>query len=97
MAHETWKIDPQELRARRGKTHIDPNIQIADVRSDEKYIWLELTDGRVIGAPRVWSPVFQEATPEQLARWELMPTGTGVYFPEVDEYLSARVLMGHPS
>jgi hypothetical protein len=37
--------------ARRGKTRIDRNIEIADVSFDECMLWIRLTDGRVIGAP----------------------------------------------
>jgi len=82
---------------RRGKTHIDPNIQITDVRTDDTMIWITLTDGRVIGAPLNWFPPIEDATPDQRSNWELLPARTGVYWPDVDEYVSARVLMGHQS
>ena len=82
---------------RRGKTHIDPEIIIADVRCDDTMLWITLTDARVIGAPLAWFPRLEDATPEQRANWELYPFGLGVHWPDVDEDISARVLMGHPS
>ena len=92
-----YKADLQQLREQRGKTHIDPDIQIATVHTDESMLWLTLTDGRVIGAPLAWFPRLQQATPEQRVQWEILPARTGVHQPDVDEYISVRVLMGHPS
>lgn len=82
---------------RRGTTHIDPNIQIASVRCDDTMLWITLTDERVIGAPLRWFPRLQDATPAQRANWRLLPARTGVHWEDVDEDISARVLMGHPS
>lgn len=81
----------------KGKTLIDPNIEIADVRCDEHMVWITLTDGRIIGSPLAWSPRLLRATTEQRSNWRLSPTKTGVHWPDVDEDISARVLMGHPS
>lgn len=79
------------------KPYIDPEIVIADVRTDATMLWLTLTDGRVIGAPLGWSARLRDATCEQLRHWELTPSKTIVYWPDVDEHISARVLLGHPS
>jgi hypothetical protein len=81
----------------RGKTYIDPDIRVADVHTDDVMLWITLTDGRVIGSPLAWSPRLAEATPEQRAQWELMGGGTVVHWPAIDEHISARVLLGHPS
>ncbi len=81
----------------RGKTHIEPNIQIADVRCDTTMLWITLTDGRVIGSPLAWFPRLQNAAPEQRAEWRLWPGGDAIHWPDIDEDISARVLMGHPS
>jgi hypothetical protein len=54
-------------------------------------------DGRVIGSPLAWSSRLSQATQEQRARWTLSPSKTGVHWPEIDEDISARVLMGHSS
>lgn len=82
---------------RRGKTYIEPNCIIATVHTDDTMLWITLEDGRVIGSPLAWSPRLEDATPEQRAHWELLPAKTGIHWPDVDEYISVRVLMGHPS
>jgi hypothetical protein len=87
--------DVQALR--RGKTHIEPNYTIATVRTDDTMLWIVLEDERVVGSPLAWFPRLEDATPEQRAHWELLPAKTGIYWPDVDEYISVRVLMGHPS
>jgi hypothetical protein len=38
---------------RRGKTHIDPHIEIADVRTDDRMLWITLTDGLFTRSERV--------------------------------------------
>src|SRR3712207_817909 len=92
-----YKADLQQLREKRGKTHIDPHIQIATVRTDETMLWITLTDGRVIGAPLSWFPRLNEATSDQRDHWHIIGSGTGLHWPDLDEHISARVLMGHPS
>lgn len=82
---------------RRTKTHIEPDYTIANVRTDDTMLWIELRDGRVIGSPLSWCPPLEDATPEQRANWELLPAKTGIYWPDIDEYMSVKVLMGHPS
>jgi hypothetical protein len=82
--------------AQRDKTHIEPDYSIADVWFDDTMLWIKLKDERVIGSPRSWSRVLTEATGDQLRQWELVGNNI-VYFPALDEYISAPVLMGHPS
>ncbi len=79
------------------KKYIDPDIQIADVRCDDTMLWITLTDGPVIGSPLAWSERLPGATPEQRVHWRLSANKTGVHCPDIDEDISARVLMGHPS
>ncbi len=82
---------------KRGKTQIESNPTIVDVRSDDTMLWITLQDGRVIGSPLAWSPRLSDATAEQRANWQLSPSKTGIHWPDVDEDISVRVLMGHPS
>jgi hypothetical protein len=81
----------------RGKTQIESNYTIVDVRTDDTMLWITLQDGRVIGSPLAWSPRLSDATTEQRANWRLSPSKTGIHWPEVDEDISVRVLVGHPS
>ena len=85
------------IQHQRGKTYIDPDIQIADVQIDGTMLWIHLTDGRVIGSPLAWSQRLSNATPEQRTHWRLSPNKTGIHWPDIDEDISVRVLMGHPS
>ena len=63
------------------------------VRFDEASMWVTLNDGRVVGVPLAWYPRLLHATPEQLARVELSPSG--MHWDEIDEDLSVRgILMG---
>ncbi len=73
----------------------DPRIEKVWVTDDE--IVAQLSDGRVISVPLVWSWRLSEATPAQRANWRLIGTGQGVHWPEVDEDLSAEgMLYGVP-
>lgn len=79
------------------KTYIEKNFTISDVCCDDTMLWITLQDGRVIGAPLAWFPRLIRATPAQRARWELWPGEDAISWPDVDEDISVRVLMGHPS
>ncbi len=86
-----------DVTIKRGKTRIEPHYAVSDVRIDDMILWITLEDGRVIGAPLHWFPRLEDATAEQRAHWELWPAKTAIHWPDVDEDISVRVLMGHPS
>jgi hypothetical protein len=57
-----------------------------------------LVDGRVISVPLAWSWRLSEATPAQRANFEIIGDGQGVYWPEIDEVISAEgMLHGVPA
>ncbi len=87
---------PRELLWQR-KTELDPDPKVVNVRFDGSHVFFDLDDGRIIGHPISWSLRLEEATDEQRARWIIDGSGTGVHWPDVDEDISVRVLMGHPS
>ena len=74
---------------------IASDIVVTDVTTDETYLWLTLTDGRIIGAPLAWFPRLADATLEERAKF--IVRGAGIHWPAIDEDISARVLLGHPS
>ena len=92
-----YQADLNELRAKRGKTRIEPSYTIADVGIDNQMLWVILEDERVIGTPLAWHPRLMGASAEQRTRWVLHPGNDGIHCPDVDEDMSVRVLMGHPS
>lgn len=79
------------------RTLIDAPIEVAAVQTDDTMLWITLADGRVIGAPLTWFPRLASATPEQRANVAIWPAKTIVEWPDVDEHISAPVLLGHPS
>ncbi|SFI20641.1 DUF2442 domain-containing protein [Modicisalibacter xianhensis] len=63
------------------------------VSFDADSFWVELSDGRTIGVPLAWFPRLLNATPEQLADYELSPRG--IHWDALDEDISIEgVLAG---
>ena len=61
-------------------------------------ITAHLADGRTISVPLVWSWRLANATPEQRQHFEIIGTGQGVHWPDIDEDLSAiGMLTGTPA
>ncbi len=56
-----------------------------------------LSDGRELSAPLAWFPRLREGTAEQRQRWEPIGSGHGIHWPELDEDISVRALMGRPT
>lgn len=61
------------------------------LRFDENSMWVELTDGRVIGVPLVWFPRLLHATPAQRERCEF--SRRGLHWEELDEDISVAGLL----
>jgi hypothetical protein len=74
----------------------EPRIQTVEVTDDN--IIAHLTDGRTISVPLAWSWRLSDATPEQRNHYEIMGSGQGVHWPDVDEDISAQgMLTGMPA
>jgi hypothetical protein len=64
----------------------------------EDLITAYLTDGRSISVPLAWSWRLSEATSEQRANFEIIGSGLGVHWPEIDEDISVTgMLYGIPA
>ncbi|MEX0612972.1 MAG: DUF2442 domain-containing protein [Pirellulales bacterium] len=73
----------------------EPRIVSLDVTADS--ISAELSDGRTVSVPLAWSWRLSEATPEQRKNFEIIGSGEGVHWPDIDEDISARgMLQGIP-
>jgi hypothetical protein len=70
----------------------EPLIREMQVTDEE--IIAHLVDGRTISVPLAWSWRLAEATPEQRANFEIIGSGQGVHWPDVDEDISARGMLG---
>ena len=74
----------------------DPRILTAEV-TDELII-AHLADGRTISVPLVWSWRLSNATPAQRQYFEIIGTGQGMHWPDIDEDISALgTLTGTPA
>ena len=76
--------------------NVEPRIQSVSVSDD--LISAQLFDGRTISVPLAWSWRLSEATPEQRSRFEIIGSGSGIHWPDVDEDISAEgMLHGIPA
>ncbi len=72
--------------------------RISHLKVTNASIIAQLSDGRTISVPLAWSWRLSEATPEQRAKFEIMGSGQGVHWPDLDEDISARgMLYGIPA
>jgi hypothetical protein len=72
--------------------------RVISVAVTEDIIAASLSDGRTISVPLAWSWRLSEATPAQRAHYELIGSGQGVHWPEIDEDISvAGMLHGTPA
>lgn len=77
-------------------TNSDPRI--TSVLVDDETISATLADGRVISVPLAWSWRLAGASHEQRQHFEIIGTGQGVHWPDVDEDISAHgMLAGVPA
>ena len=74
----------------------EARIQAVSITDDT--IAAQLADGRTITVPLAWSWRLSEATPEQRAQFEIIGSGSGIRWPEIDEDISVEgMLHGVPA
>ena len=74
----------------------EPLAQSVEVTDD--LITVRLTDGRTISVPLAWSWRLSDATPAQRRKFEIIGSGQGIHWPDVDEDISVRgMLEGIPA
>ncbi len=75
---------------------VDPRIKDIAVTADAITAWL--TDGRTVSVPLSWSWRLSEATTAQRDKFEILGSGQGVRWPEIDEDISIEgMLAGVPA
>lgn len=63
------------------------------LRFDENSMWVELSDGRIVGVPLAWFPRLLHASPTQREDYEL--SSLGMHWEALDEDISvAGILAG---
>ncbi len=66
-------------------------ISASHVRFDDDLLWVDLSDGRVIGAPLAWFPRLLRATAAERATYQISPDG--VHWDALDEDISIDGLL----
>lgn len=69
---------------------------VSRVEVDAHRLTLHLTDGRELSAPTSISPSLHAATPVQRDHWTIEGLGTIVHWPDLDEDIGVRTLLGVP-
>ena len=79
-------------------TVVNNEPRIVEIEVTEDVITAQLADGRTISVPLAWSWRLSEATPEHRSNFEIIGSGEGVHWPDIDEDISARgMLYGVPA
>ena len=72
--------------------------RISDFKVTTDSIIAKLSDGRTISVPLAWSWRLSDATPKQRNKFEIMGTGQGVHWRDLDEDISVHgMLHGIPA
>lgn len=54
---------------------------------------VELRDGRIVSVPVKWYPRLADGRPAEQRNWELIGSGTGIHWPDLDEDVSVEGLL----
>jgi hypothetical protein len=77
--------------------NVDPGPTAIDVEVSDAALRIVLLDERELSVPLAWFPRLRDATVAQRQRWEPIGRGHGVHWPDIDEDISVRALMGRPT
>lgn len=70
---------------------MDSSVRATRVHFDQDSMWVDLSDGRIIGVPLVWFPRLLHGAPEQ--REQLRITSRGLHWDSLDEDISVAGLL----
>ena len=62
-------------------------IQCKRLQIDDKYLHIELVDGRIISTPLTWYKSLVSASPEQRTNYKLIARNTMIEWSELDLHL----------
>lgn len=69
-----------------------------DISVTDDTLAVELSDGRTISVPLEWYPRLVHGTPEERNNWNIIGTGQGLHWEELDEDISVEgIIVGNPS
>lgn len=71
---------------------------VKNVRVTDRFLIVDLRDGRVLSVPLAWYPRLAEGSPRERRNWEILGPGVGIHWPDLDEDISVEgLLLGLPS
>jgi hypothetical protein len=77
---------------------VNVEARIRSVSVGDDMISAHLFDGRTISVPLAWSWRLSAATAEQRSHFEIIGSGSGIHWPDVDEDISVQgMLHGIPA
>ena len=76
---------------------VDPDPAAVEVEVSDTALRTVLSDARELFAPLAWFPRLRDATPAQRRSWQKIGRGHGLHWPDVDEDVSVRALLGRPT
>jgi hypothetical protein len=65
-------------------------LSIMGILITEDFLTAHISDGREVSIPIAWFPRLMDAKPDQLAKYEISPSGYGIHWPDIDEDISIR-------
>jgi len=68
-------------------------IRVTDFRAEQGKGIAIFAHGVEVSFPLSWFPDLEQATPKQLANWELNGTGEGLHWPDLDIDISAEGIL----
>ena len=77
-------------------TSSTPDLKVPAIQTltiDSEMVTLVLEDGRFVSAPLNRFPRLLEGTPREREHWELIGSGFGVHWPDLDEDISVESLL----
>lgn len=77
-------------------THLDRYPLAAMVEIDRQWLRVELRDGRKLSVPVSWFDWLSGANEAELADFEIIEDGQGIWWNAIDEGLSVPGLFGLP-
>lgn len=69
------------------------SISAKAVRCDDDTLWVDLADGRTIGAPLAWFPRLMRASAAERADVRIGPSGRGLHWEKLNEDISVEGLL----
>jgi len=67
------------------------------VHFDDKYLHVELEDGRIISTPMDWYPELRKASLNQLTNYSFICRGSGIEWSDLDYHLSIEAMLAERS